>query len=108
MTRLRVGQPGFDSRRRPAFFLFNLSGSGPHLASYPVGPGAFPSTVKRPGREADYSSPFSAEVKNAWGFTSTPPVRLHIVVLPLHRLYKGTFKLFEDSFTSNATTETVT
>jgi len=28
--------------------------------------------VKRPGREADHSLPPSAEVKNAWKFTSTP------------------------------------
>jgi len=31
--------------------------------------------VKRPGREA------SAEVKNAWSYTSTPPISLHGVVL---------------------------
>jgi hypothetical protein len=28
--------------------------------------------VKQPGREADHSPPFSAEVKNAWSYTSTP------------------------------------
>jgi hypothetical protein len=33
--------------------------------------------VKRPGREADHSSPSSAKVKNAWSYTSTPPGRLH-------------------------------
>jgi hypothetical protein len=37
--------------------------------------------VKRPGRETDHSSPSSAEVKNAWSYTSTPPIRLHCVVL---------------------------
>jgi hypothetical protein len=37
--------------------------------------------VKRPGHEADHSLPFSAEVKNAWSYTSTPPIRLHGVVL---------------------------
>jgi hypothetical protein len=31
--------------------------------------------------EADHSPPSSAEVKNAWSYTSTPPVRLHGVVL---------------------------
>jgi len=36
--------------------------------------------VKRPGREADHSSP-SSVVKNAWSYTSTPPIRLHGVVL---------------------------
>jgi hypothetical protein len=42
--------------------------------------GFFPG-VKRPGREADHSVPFSAEVKNVWSCTSTPPIRLHGVVL---------------------------
>jgi hypothetical protein len=37
--------------------------------------------VKRPGREADHSPPSSAEVKNAWHYTSTTPIRLHSVVL---------------------------
>jgi hypothetical protein len=31
------------------------------------------SGVKRPGREADHSSPSSAKVKNAWSYTSIPP-----------------------------------
>jgi hypothetical protein len=29
--------------------------------------------VKRQGREADNSPPFSAEVKNTWSYTSSPP-----------------------------------
>jgi hypothetical protein len=37
--------------------------------------------VKRPGRKADHSPPSSAEVKNAWSYTSTPSIRLHGVVL---------------------------
>jgi hypothetical protein len=37
--------------------------------------------VKRPGGEADHSPPSSVEVKNVWSYTSTPPVRLHGVVL---------------------------
>jgi hypothetical protein len=43
--------------------------------------GALSLGVKWPGREADHSSPSSAEVKIAWSYTSTPPVRLHGVVL---------------------------
>jgi hypothetical protein len=57
------------------------NGTGAHPASYPLGTtGSFPG-VKRPGREADHSPPSSAEVKNAWGYTSTPPICLHDVVL---------------------------
>jgi hypothetical protein len=44
-------------------------------------PGAFSLGVKRPGREADHSPPSSAEVKNVWRYTSTPPIRLHGAVL---------------------------
>jgi hypothetical protein len=36
-------------------------------------PAALSLGVKRPGREADHSPPSSAEVKNAWNYTSTPP-----------------------------------
>jgi hypothetical protein len=42
-------------------------------------PGALSLGVKR--READHSSPSSAEAKYAWSYTSTPPVRLHGVTL---------------------------
>jgi hypothetical protein len=37
--------------------------------------------VKRPEREADHSPQSTAEVKNAWSYTSTPPTRLHGVVI---------------------------
>jgi hypothetical protein len=37
--------------------------------------------VKRPGHEAHHSPPSSVEVKNEWSYTSTPPIRLHGVVL---------------------------
>jgi hypothetical protein len=40
------------------------TGSGAHPASYPMGTGGpFPGGKARPGRDADYSSPSSAEVK---------------------------------------------
>jgi hypothetical protein len=44
-------------------------------------PGSLTLGVKLPGREADHSPSSSAEVKNAFSHTSTPPVRLHVVVL---------------------------
>jgi hypothetical protein len=40
-------------------------------------PGALSLGVKRPGREADHSPPFSAEVKERVELCSTPPIRLH-------------------------------
>jgi hypothetical protein len=57
------------------------NGSGAPQSPIRWVPGALSLGVKRPGREADHSIPYSAEVKNAWSYTSTPPVRLHGVVL---------------------------
>jgi hypothetical protein len=78
----KIGVLGFDSQRGLGIFHHRVqSGSGAHPASYPMGTrGSFPG-VKPPGREADHSPPSSAGVKNAWSYTSTPPVRLHGVVL---------------------------
>jgi len=44
-------------------------------------PGASSLGVMWPGREADHSHPSSAEVKIAWSYTSTPPIRFHGLVL---------------------------
>jgi hypothetical protein len=49
------------------------TGSGVHPTSYPTGPGGSFPGVKQLGREADHSSPVSAEVKKMWIYTSTPP-----------------------------------
>jgi hypothetical protein len=75
---------GFESRQGLGIF-FPTSASRPALGPTqpPMQwvPGALSLGVKRPGREADHSHPFSAKVKNAWSYTSTPPIRLHGVVL---------------------------
>jgi hypothetical protein len=42
--------------------------------------GSFPGG-KAAGRVADQSPPSNAEVKNAWSYNSTPPIRPHGVVL---------------------------
>jgi hypothetical protein len=52
----------------------------PSLLSYGY-KGLFPWRWIGPGSEADHSPPSSAEVKNAWIYTSIPPIRLHGVVL---------------------------
>jgi hypothetical protein len=44
-------------------------------------PEALSRGLKRPGRETDHSPLSSAEVKNAWSYTSSPRIRLHGVVL---------------------------
>jgi hypothetical protein len=40
---------------------------------------------KPASREADHSPTSSAKVKSAWSYTSTPPIRLHGVVLSLKK-----------------------
>jgi hypothetical protein len=47
--------------------------------------GALSLGVKRPVPEADHSPPSSAEVKNAWSYTSTPPILLHGMVISLKK-----------------------
>jgi hypothetical protein len=44
-------------------------------------PGALSHGLKRPWREADHSRPSSAEVKNAWSYTTTLPIHLYGAVL---------------------------
>jgi hypothetical protein len=48
------------------------NGSGAHQPPIQWAPGALSLGVKRPRREADHPPPSSAEVKNAWSYTSTP------------------------------------
>jgi hypothetical protein len=61
------------------------TGSGALLTSYAVGTRGSSLGIKRPGHEADYLLPSSAEVKNAWSYSSVPPVRLYGVVLNLQK-----------------------
>jgi hypothetical protein len=63
-TGLRAGQAGFDSRQRPTQPLIQWV------------PGAPSPEVKRPGREADHSPPYNAEVKNGWNYTRDSAVAL--------------------------------
>jgi len=44
-------------------------------------PWALSPGVKLPVHDVDYSPRSSGEVKNAWSYTSPPPIRLHGVVL---------------------------
>jgi hypothetical protein len=48
------------------------TGSGVHSASYPVCTRGYFLEVKWTGREADDSPLSSAEIKNAWSYTSIP------------------------------------
>jgi hypothetical protein len=84
VTELRAGRPGFDSWQWKGIFL-STTASNPALGfTQPpnlMGSGVFSLGIKRPEHEADHSPVSSAEIKNAWSYTSTPPIRLHSVVL---------------------------
>jgi hypothetical protein len=69
-----IGVLGFDSRRGLGIFLTTASRTalGPTQPPIQWVPGALSLGVKRPGLEAVHSLPSSAEVKNAWSYTSTP------------------------------------
>jgi hypothetical protein len=72
---LLAGWSGFESRQRPGIFFFTTASRpalGPTQPPVQLVPGALSLGVKRPGREHDHSPPSSAEVKNAWSYTSTP------------------------------------
>jgi hypothetical protein len=64
-VRVLVGSRIFSTSSRPA-----LGSTQPPIQWVP---GALSPVVNRPGREADHSPPASAEVKEMWIYTSTPP-----------------------------------
>jgi len=76
--------PLIESRQGLEIFLFTtasrpvLGPTQPHAQGVQ---GALSLRVKRPGNEADHSRPSSVKVKNAWSRTSSPPIRLHGVML---------------------------
>jgi hypothetical protein len=81
-------------RTREGIFLYYYvkTGSGTHAASDPTG-----AVVFRGGggmQLAREVGPSSAEVKNAWDFTTMSPTRTHGVVLR-HREMLCSFKLLE-------------
>jgi hypothetical protein len=75
---------GFESRQGLGIFLFTTASRptlGPTQPPIQWVPGALSLGKEWSGREADHLPPSSAEVTNAWSYTSTPPIRLHGVLL---------------------------
>jgi hypothetical protein len=76
VTELGAGQSEFDFQQEQGFFLFTTASRpalGPTQSIKWVRGGDPSPGIKRPEHEANHSPPFSAEVKNGWSFTSTPP-----------------------------------
>jgi hypothetical protein len=66
---------GFDSWWGLGIFLFTTMSRmavGPTQPPIQLVPGALSLGVMHPGHEADHSLPYSAKVRNAWSYTSTP------------------------------------
>jgi hypothetical protein len=81
---LRAERSEFNSQEGLENFLFATASRPVVRPTQPpilLVPGALSLGIKRLGREADHSSPSSAEVKNAWSYTSTHAIRFHGVVL---------------------------
>jgi hypothetical protein len=77
----RLDDWGFESQQELGIFLFTIV-SRPALGFTPPPiPGALSMGVKWLGHVADHSPSSSAKVKNAWSYTSTPPVHLHGMVV---------------------------
>jgi len=83
---LRAGRPRFASRQGNdgIIFLFSTT-SGPAWGPpslLPNGHGRlFTLELKRPGHKVDHSPQSSSEIKKAWTYTSTHPIRLNGVML---------------------------
>jgi hypothetical protein len=78
---LQAGRPGFNSWLEQCWeSLSSPAALGPIRPHIQWLPGLSPG-VKRPRREADHSPTSSADVKNEWKYTSTPPTCLHGLVL---------------------------
>jgi len=68
---LQIEQPCFDSRDNQEIFFskFQYLFWNPLSVLFNLKPGA----LSQKGREGDRSFPSSAEIKNEWSYTSTPP-----------------------------------
>jgi hypothetical protein len=74
-TRLTTEGSGSSPGRVKNFLFATSSVPAVGLTKLPIQwvPGALSPELKRPGREANYSPPTSAEVKNVWIYTSAHP-----------------------------------
>jgi len=85
-TRLGAWRPGFNFRSGQWWDLSLICTASRPALGFTQPPiqwvlGCLTPPVKRPGSEAEHSSPSNAEIKNEWRCTSSPPIRIHGVVL---------------------------
>jgi hypothetical protein len=83
-----IGVLGFDFQWGLGMFLFTIASRmtlGPTQPPVQWVPWALSLGIKQLRCEADHSPPSSAEVKNVWSYTSTPPIHLHVWCLAKNR-----------------------
>jgi len=83
MNEYGLDDQGFEHRHGWGIFLFTTASRtafGPTQPPIQWVPGSISLDVKHQKREVDHSPPSSAEFKNEWSYTSTPPIHLHGVV----------------------------
>jgi hypothetical protein len=81
---LRAEKSGFEFRQGLGIFLLTTANRQvlrPTQSPIQRVTGALSLGVKWSGCEDDHSPPSSAEVRNAWSYISSPPIRLYGVVL---------------------------
>jgi len=71
VTRLWAGRPGLDSRQGRGRDPFPFATDSRLILGPTKRPIQWLQEIKRPGCEAYHSHPCSAEVRNAWSYTST-------------------------------------
>jgi hypothetical protein len=89
-----LGWSGFDSRQHIEISFFataSILALGPAQSPIQWPAGALSPGIKGPGREVDHSTSSSAEIKNAWSYTSIPPLRFHGTVLSHNRNTETTY-----------------
>jgi hypothetical protein len=75
---------GFESQNGVGIFLLTTAfkrGLGTTQPPIQWVPGGLSLGLNRWWREADHSLASTAEVENAWSYISTPPIRIHGVML---------------------------
>jgi hypothetical protein len=97
---LTTEEPALDLQQEKVIFLFSAASTPPPEATLPpiqLVPGTLSRTLKRPGHESDHIPPSSAEVKNAWHYTSTD-LQVLMTWCLIKQRDSFTFKPLEETF----------